>query len=198
MDVAEYDAARVRFGEAERMLGDLPAPHLRRVLLTNMGQLALEIGEPGLARKYFSTSLATETVSPWEAHRCTALAGLALSHLFDGHLIEARDIAERLPGKPDPWTFDPVMWISLEAKLASVAGRPIQEIATMIREMEEQLQTRMLLPWMRLRVLRLELGLRRGLAVGREDVQELLSFTMDRCLPARHREVQRFLKANDS
>ena len=146
-----------------------------------------------MAKDHFSTSLATETVSTWKAHRCSALAGLGLCHLHDGQLSEARRLASELPSRPESWTFDPWLWMTLEARLGLASGTHVMTVLEDLRSVETSLVGKMLIPWMRLRMVRFEIATRRGINIPREEIDELESFMADRRIPHRHAELKRLL-----
>jgi tetratricopeptide (TPR) repeat protein len=194
LDVADYSNAERYFRQAERLLGNLSAPHLRRVLLTNRGQLELESGDMDAASRYFSESLATEAVSVWKPHRTSALAGLGLCQLHAGRLREARSLAEQLGSKPEPWTFDPTLWLTLEARLALASGTPVRSILANLRGAESLLEESLLIGWMRIRLLRFSISVRRGIAIHPDDIREVESFLADRSITHRQVELARIVK----
>jgi DNA-binding SARP family transcriptional activator/tetratricopeptide (TPR) repeat protein len=194
MDSGDQAAAKRSYDRADKLLRDLSAPHLRRVSLTNRGQLALEEGDALLALTLFNKGLYREAVAPWEAHRCTTLAGMALAHLHIGHLKEAREIHAELPDKPDTWTFDPYLWLSLDARLDLASGTATHEVLETLEGHEHGLKETAATTWIRLRILRLEIGLRRHSPPALHHVRELMSFLEERRIHRRQQELKRLLK----
>ena len=193
MDVGNYAGATRFFRQAEGVLSDLSAPHLRRVVLANRGQLLLETGDPISARTQFQRSLTEMKTSPWGAHQRMALAGIALAHLHEGQLGEARRVWEQLPARPESWTSDPFLWLELEARIGIAGGMPVGRVLDRLREEEAELETTVATAWMRLRALRFEIGFRRDIRPDTKDVQELQGFLEHRRIPFRLAELNRLL-----
>ncbi len=194
MDVGNYDAAVRGFDRAERVLGQLKAPHLRRTLLGNRGQLALELGDPDRAMDQFQRSLSDGEVASWGAHQRMALAGVGLVHFHQGRLAEARSMWQRLPPPPEAWTFDPYLCLALEARLGLANGEPAQVVCSRLSEHEANLRSTVATAWMRVRMLRFELGLRRGVGPVADDIEELTDFFERRGIPSRLKELKSLLR----
>jgi tetratricopeptide (TPR) repeat protein len=99
-DSGDFEAADRALERAAHVLGGLPAPHLRRNLFINRGQLALEIGEVDAAREQFSNALDLAGMAS-EPARCVATAGFGLATLLMGKVGEARSALARLPELPE-------------------------------------------------------------------------------------------------
>jgi len=194
MDTGDYAAAGRALARAEQVLSGLPAPHLRRTLIGNRGQLFLEIGDPLSARTHFQQSLTEMKTSPWGAHQRMALAGIALTHLHEGQLGEARRVFAELPARPESWTSDPYLWLALEARMGLASGIPVGRVLERLREEEAELLTSVATAWVRLRILRFEIGFRRDIRPDRKEVQELHDFLEHRRIPLRLSELHRLLE----
>jgi len=193
IDIGDYSAAGRALTRAEEVLRGLPAPHLRRTLLGNRGQLLLETGDPVSARSQFQRSLTEMKTSPWGAHQRMAFAGIALTHLHEGQLGEARRVWEKLPPRPESWTSDPFLWLALEARIGIAGGMSVDRVLERLREEEAELHTTVATAWMRLRMLRFEIGFRRDIRPDTKDVQELRDFLEHRRIPYRLSELTRLL-----
>jgi hypothetical protein len=192
-DAGNYAAADRALERAAQVLGMLPAPHLRRNLLLNRGQLALEICDFTAAREHFSNALHLGA-SASEPARCVATAGFGLAMLSMGSVREARTALAELPDFPERWTYDPFLWLSLRAQLFGLDGR-ILAVDSELRRQEESLESTDKTAWMRVRLLRLGTLRRWGRELDQQEVQDLRLFLSDRDIGPRASELEGIARA---
>jgi len=193
LDAGELANADAAFNRASDFVQGLSAPHLRRTLLANRGQLALEMGDSRDAVHYFTESLGITSVADWRAEQWPTIAGMGLAYLYEGSLAEARTAYDRLPEMPVPWTFDPYLWISLGARLSLISGSSVREVTETLKAHESRLGSSFRTTWMRVRLLRFEMGLRRRVEPELAEVRELREFLMERGITERLGELDRLL-----
>ena len=184
----DYAAAERALDRAAEVLGMLPAPHLRRNLLLARGQLDLEVKDFGAARERFSNALALSVVTG-EPARCVATAGLGLAMLYTGQIREARAALDSLPDFPDQWTYDPLLWLCLRARLLSMEGR-LPEVEAELRRQEAILESSDKTAWMRVQLFRLGALKRWGKELDQAEVESLRRFLVDRNIGSRTKELE--------
>jgi tetratricopeptide (TPR) repeat protein len=188
-DSGDYAAAERALDRAAQVLGTLRAPHLRRNLLLNRGQLALEIEDFSAAREHFADALRIATMAG-EPARCVATAGFGLSMLQLGNVREARAALSELPGLPGRWTYDPLLLLTLRARLLALDGR-LSLVDSELRRQEANLESTDKTAWMRVRLLRLGTLRRWGRELDQREVELLQVFLAERDIGLRVTELER-------
>lgn len=192
LEAGEYDSARRAFERASQFLSRLSIPQLRRNLAVNMGQLELETGDLGSAATAFESAMESALVADYKPLRWVATAGLGLTSLMEGRLGRARRLRDGLPELPARWTFDPILWLTLDARLTAIGGSPT-EASSQLHRQRTALRNRFKMSWLRLTLLRLNIRRRAGLAFCDDDIREASSFLRQRQLTQRYREFQRIV-----
>ena len=92
------------------------------------------------------------------------------------------------------WTFDPYLWLALDANLVMRLGRPSLAL-DLLRTQEATLKTVFPTAWIRVRLLRLRIAKRSGRILPPAELECLGSFLDDRRIPLRRTELDRLNSA---
>lgn len=196
LDAGDLERAEALMTKAVEVAGTADMSLNRFIQANNTAELAFALGDyEGARDAYLEAVTFSNEITP-RYMLDLANAGLGLCALEAGNLSEAKRREEQIQKPPRTWYFDPTPIFALRARLLERLGR-IEEAVDLVTKGAAAVENRLVLAWLKLRLLELRLLLRIRPAEVRTLAEEGASIAYRLNLVHRASEFQALIEASE-